>query len=79
MNIRELERIVKERRSVRKWKRDPIPDDVLNGPEHELFLAQIFLQGTFPWYEWRIDRTETDTILNLYLRFLTQLPEFQLT
>jgi len=29
MNFSEFERIVKSRRSVRKWKQDPIPDDVL--------------------------------------------------
>ncbi|MFV1981524.1 MAG: hypothetical protein ACC655_10255, partial [Rhodothermia bacterium] len=57
----------------------PIPDDVLNGPPHELYLAQILLQGTFPWYEWRLGAPQAPSILNHYLRFLTQLPEFQLT
>jgi len=57
----------------------PIPDDVLNGPPHELYLAQILLQGTFPWYEWRLGAPQAQSILNHYLRFLAQLPEFQLT
>ena len=29
MNIDELERIIKNRRSIRKWKRDQVPDDAL--------------------------------------------------
>ncbi|MBW1699305.1 MAG: nitroreductase family protein [Deltaproteobacteria bacterium] len=29
MNLGEFERIVKDRRSIRKWKRNPIPDEVL--------------------------------------------------
>lgn len=57
----------------------PIPDEVLNGPAHELHLAQLFLQGAFPWYEWTLSVPQASPILTQYLRFLTQLPEFQLT
>ncbi len=29
MNIRELEKLIKERRSIRRWKKDEVPDEIL--------------------------------------------------
>ncbi len=58
---------------------NPIPDEVLNGPAHALDLAQIFLLGQFPWYEWSLDHMLASAVLLFYVRSLTQLPEYQLT
>ena len=56
----------------------PIPEEVLNGPEITLHLAMIFL-GTVPWYNWSLAMPEAQSLLVAYVRYLTQLPEFQLT
>ncbi|MFQ5568589.1 MAG: DUF1800 family protein [Rhodothermales bacterium] len=57
---------------------NPIPADTLNGPPHVLDLTKIFLAGV-PWYEWNLYRLEAPQLLLAYTRYLTQLPEFQLT
>ena len=57
---------------------NPIPADIANGPAHVRDLAKIFLGGR-PWYEWDINRAGSWWTLYNYLRFLTRLPEYQLT
>jgi len=56
----------------------PIPEEVLNGPAHVLELTRIFLGG-FPWYVWNLNRQGISFGMLLYMRWLTSLPEFQLT
>ena len=58
---------------------NPIPDEYLNGPAYALDLAKIFLLGVVPWYEWTLYRPEANLVLLFYARYLTQLPEYQLT
>lgn len=55
----------------------PIPEEVLNGPEHAVNLAKIFLSGV-PWYEWNLDVDGANILLLNYVRYLSQLPEFHL-
>lgn len=56
----------------------PIPDEVVNGPAYVQNLAKIFLVGV-PWYEWDINSPQATILLALFARFLTQMPEFQLS
>ncbi len=56
----------------------PIPDEFLNGPEYVLDLAKLFLAG-LPWHDWYLYEEGANLRIYLYLRFLFQLPEFQLT
>lgn len=63
----------------------PIPDEVLNGPSYLRDLSKILLDGA-PFYEWP-QITDTDspgaedvrTLLRGYLKYLVQLPAYQLT
>ncbi len=56
----------------------PVPDEVLNGPAYAIDLAKIFLGG-LPWYEWFLYGTGAHSVIANYVRFLLQLPEYQLT
>lgn len=56
----------------------PIPQEVLDGPAYVADLAKIFLVGV-PWYEWSLYRPEAAALLLYFTRYLTQMPEFQLT
>ncbi len=56
----------------------PIPNEFLNGPEYVLDLAKLFLAG-LPWHDWYLYEAGANLRIYLYLRFLFQLPEFQLT
>lgn len=56
----------------------PIPEEILNGPSYVLKLSKIFLNG-FPWYVWTLNRQGIAFGMLLYMRWLTKLPEFQLT
>ena len=56
----------------------PIPDEFLNGPPYVLDLAKLFLAG-LPWHDWYLYEDGANLRMYLYLRFLFQLPEFQLT
>lgn len=56
----------------------PIPDFVTNGPAYGVSLAKMFLAG-IPWYEWNIDEELAPTSLLLFIRYLTQIPEYHLT
>jgi uncharacterized protein (DUF1800 family) len=56
----------------------PIPPEVLNEPEYVLTLAKAFLAGT-PWYEWSVFQQGAGVRIYFYLRYLMQLPEYQLT
>lgn len=56
---------------------NPIPDEVLNGPSYTLDLAKIFLNGV-PWYEWFLYADGAYSLIANYVRFLLQLPEYQL-
>lgn len=55
----------------------PIPDEVQNGPDYARNLAKIFLAG-LPWYEWDLEGEQAPILLALFVRFLTQMPEFHL-
>ncbi|MDX1548902.1 MAG: DUF1800 family protein, partial [Rhodothermales bacterium] len=57
---------------------NPLPPAVTSAPQHERDLAKIFLAGV-PWYEWNLDQPEAGFLLNNFIRYLTSLPEFQLT
>ncbi len=57
---------------------NPIPDEVLNGPEYAINLAKMFLSGV-PWYEWNPFNTELDWIRRLFIAQITRLPEYQMT
>ncbi|RMH66798.1 MAG: DUF1800 domain-containing protein, partial [Bacteroidetes bacterium] len=56
----------------------PVPDEILNGPEHERELAKIFLEDV-PWYEWSLSLEGAPFVLLRFVRYLMQVPEFQLT
>ena len=56
----------------------PIPQEILDGPQHHIDLAKIFLGGV-PWYEWSLESELAPAVLALYVRYLSQLPEFHLT
>ncbi len=56
----------------------PIPDQYLNGPPYVLDLTKAFLSG-LPWHDWFLYEEGANIRVFLYLRFLFQLPEFQLT
>lgn len=56
----------------------PIPQEVLEGPAYARDLAIIFLSGV-PWYEWNLFLDESNPLLLLFTRYLTQIPEYQLT
>ena len=55
----------------------PIPAEILDAPQHVQDLAKIFLQGV-PWYEWHLGQGGIVFFLLDYLKFLTELPEYQL-
>ena len=57
---------------------NPLPAEVVAAPQHEQDLAKIFLAGV-PWYEWNLYLPEAGFLLSNYARYLTALPEFQLT
>ncbi len=56
----------------------PIPEQVLNEPEYVRTLAKVFLGGT-PWYEWSVFQEGASVRIFFFLRYLMQLPEYQLT
>ncbi len=56
----------------------PIPDEFLNGPAYVLDLAKLFLAG-LPWHDWYLYATGSNAHMYRYIRFLLQLPEYQLT
>ena len=56
----------------------PIPEEIQNAPPYVLELTKIFLLG-FPWYAWNLNRQGIAYGMQLYMRWLTRLPEFQLT
>ncbi len=56
----------------------PLPQEILDAPQHVRDMAKIFLQGN-PWYEWDLHHPAVLFTLLDYLRFLTELPEYQLT
>ncbi len=56
----------------------PIPDEFLNGPAYVLDLAKLFLAG-LPWHDWYLYATGSNAHVYRYIRFLLQLPEYQLT
>jgi uncharacterized protein (DUF1800 family) len=56
----------------------PIPDDVLAGPAWKSNLAKLFLGGQ-PWYEWDLYGDNANVRLLVFVRYLVQLPEYQLT
>lgn len=55
----------------------PVPDWVLNGPEHVPTLAKMFLGG-LPWYEWSPVQEGAHTLVAGFLQQIAHLPEFQL-
>ena len=55
----------------------PIPDEFLNGPPYVLDLAKVFLGG-LPWHDWNLYEAGANIKIYLYLRFLFQLPDYQL-
>ena len=56
----------------------PIPEEIVNGPSYVVELTKIFLGG-FPWYVWSLNRQGIAFGMLLYMKWLTKLPEFQLT
>ena len=56
---------------------NPIPQEILDRPDWQQHLAKIFLAGV-PWYEWNVFAEEASVIIYLYIRYLAQLPEYQL-
>ena len=56
----------------------PIPQEIMDGPQHVRDLAKIFLQG-IPWYEWSLSHPAIVFNLLDYLQFMTELPEYQLS
>ncbi len=56
---------------------NPIPDDILNGPEHVLTLTKMLLNG-IPWYEWTPNNPDLDWTLRVFIAEVTRVPEFQL-
>lgn len=56
---------------------NPIPAEILDNPAYALDLTKIFLNG-IPWYEWFLYADGASSLLSNYLRFLRQLPEYQL-
>ncbi len=63
----------------------PVPDAILNGPEHYVNLSKILLDGA-PFYDWPpiVDASSAGTddvraLLRAYLSYLVQLPAYQLT
>ncbi|NND70614.1 MAG: DUF1800 domain-containing protein [Rhodothermales bacterium] len=57
---------------------NPIPQEIENGPEYVKNLAKAFLGGT-PWYEWFLYQDNANLRIFVYLRYLLQTPEYQLT
>lgn len=56
----------------------PIPEAILTSPEWKVNLAKLFLGGQ-PWYEWDLYSDNANFFLLTFVRYLVQLPEFQLT
>ena len=56
---------------------NPIPQSILDAPAYVRHLAIIFLAGT-PWYEWNLYMGGSGFKLKNYVRFLMELPEYQL-
>lgn len=56
----------------------PIPDEILALPPHMIHLAKVFLDG-LRWYRWDPTKKWHRARVNRFVRFLTELPEFQLT
>jgi len=56
----------------------PIPQEILDEPDHVRTLAKIFLAGV-PWYEWNLYLDQSPAQLLQFTRYLMHLPEYQLT
>ena len=55
----------------------PLPQEIVDGPEYVRDLTKIFLQGK-PWYEWQPGQSGLFFFMLEYVRFLAELPEYQL-
>ena len=55
----------------------PIPQEIVDGPQYVRDLTKIFLQGK-PWYEWHMMQPGLFFFMLQYVKFLAELPEFQL-
>ena len=56
----------------------PVPQEILDGPAHELDLIKLFLIDV-PWYEWHTFREGAGRVVAQYIQTLIKYPEFQLT
>lgn len=56
----------------------PIPQEIVEGPAFVRDLAKVFL-GSFPWYDWHLNRQGISYGLIRYTQWLMRRPEFQLT
>ncbi len=55
-----------------------VPAEIRSAPVYLQTLAKVFLAGV-PWYEWGLDKPGAPALLFSFARYLTQLPEYQLT
>lgn len=56
---------------------NPLPQSVVEAPQHVRDLALIFLAGV-PWYEWSLYLEQSNVLLAGFVRYLVNLPEYQL-
>ncbi|MCH8959750.1 MAG: DUF1800 family protein [Bacteroidetes bacterium] len=57
---------------------NPIPDAIANGPAHVRERGKGGMQG-IPWYEWDLDHPYSPCVILVFLYYVIQLPEFQLS
>ena len=56
---------------------NPLPQSVMDAPQHVRDLSLIFLAGV-PWYEWSLYLEQSNVLLAGFVRYLINLPEYQL-
>lgn len=56
---------------------NPIPEAIVNGPAYVRNLTKTFLLS-IPWYEWHATHPVAPALYRVYVRYLMDLPEYQL-
>lgn len=56
---------------------NPLPESIVNGPAYVRTLTKTLLLSV-PWYEWHISNPVAPALYRIYVRYLMDLPEYQL-